>query len=92
MHPVVYNSLNGYDLRQSYKTVSSENKQDTMMIIIFWEMTPRGSYKMIIIIVTPVETSNLKQDTDYRVNIWLILLLISWLHVSTLIWAILRRI
>jgi hypothetical protein len=36
-----------------------------MMIIIFWEMTPCGSYKnlisqkMIIIIVTAVETSNL---------------------------------
>jgi hypothetical protein len=36
------------------------------MIIIFWEMTPCGSYKnhvisqkMIIIIVTAVETSNL---------------------------------
>jgi hypothetical protein len=38
-----------------------------LMIIIFWEMTPCGSYKnqepisqkMIIIIVTAVETSNL---------------------------------
>jgi hypothetical protein len=29
------------------------------MIIVFWEMTPCGSYKMIIIIVTAVETSNL---------------------------------
>jgi hypothetical protein len=30
------------------------------MIIIFWEMTPCGSYqKMMIIIVTAVETSNL---------------------------------
>jgi hypothetical protein len=31
-----------------------------LMIIIFWEMTPCGiSQKMIIIIVTAVETSNL---------------------------------
>jgi hypothetical protein len=30
-----------------------------LMIIIFWEMTPCGSYKKMIIIVTAVETSNL---------------------------------
>jgi hypothetical protein len=37
------------------------------MIIIFWEMTPCGSYKtqkMIIIIVTAVETSNLTKDNS----------------------------
>jgi hypothetical protein len=44
------------------------------MIIIFWEMTPCGSQKMIIIIVTAVETSNLTNryllqdiDTDGRI-------------------------
>jgi hypothetical protein len=49
------------------------------MIIIFWEMTPCGSYKnqephgvisqkMIIIIVTAVETSNLTNYTQFTEN------------------------